>query len=43
MPDADVNDVWWVRAARDWRVTRHLEDVQDIALVLDELSYGLPL
>ena len=43
MPDADVNDVWWVRAARDWRVTRHLEDVQDIALVLDELSHGLPL
>ena len=43
IPDADVNDVWWIRQARDARVRRNTEGAQDISLVLDEVSHGLPL
>lgn len=43
IPDADVNEAWWVRQPRDWAALQHFADVNDIPLVLDELSHGLPL
>lgn len=43
IPDTSVNEAWWVRQVRDWSVTRRFTNLNDLTLVLDEVSHGLPL
>ena len=43
IPDSTTNEAWWVRQVKDWSVVRRFTNLNDVTLLLDELSHGLPL